>query len=74
MTGFSNVEEEQVGLAENAPWLLEDRLKQLGADYSTAAEPWGAHVVVDRNLYTGQNPQSSAELAERLVADLGGTG
>lgn len=72
MTGFSNVEEEQVGLAENAPWLLEDKLVELGAEYSSAAEPWGSHVVVDRNVYTGQNPQSSAELAERLVADFAG--
>ena len=72
MTGFSNVEEEQVGLAENAPWLLEDKLVELGAEYSSAAEPWGSHVVVDRNVYTGQNPQSSAELAERIVADFAG--
>lgn len=72
LTGFSNVEEEQVGLAENAPWLLEDKLVELGADYSSAAEPWGSYVVVDRNLYTGQNPQSSAELAERIVTDFAG--
>ncbi|MBB1052835.1 type 1 glutamine amidotransferase domain-containing protein [Dietzia sp. B44] len=71
MTGFSNVEEEQVGLAENAPWLLEDKLVELGVEYSSAAEPWGSHVVVDRNLYTGQNPQSSEELAKRIVSDLG---
>lgn len=71
VTGFSNIEEEQVGLAEKAPWLLEDKLKELGADFSAAADPWDSHVVVDRNLYTGQNPNSSAELAERLVADLG---
>lgn len=71
MTGFSNVEEEQVGLAENAPWLLEDKLVELGADYSKAAEPWGSHVVVDRGVYTGQNPQSSADLARRLVTDVG---
>ncbi len=69
MTGFSNVEEEQTGLAANAPWLLEDKLVELGAIYSSATEPWGSYVVVDRNVYTGQNPQSSAELAERLVAD-----
>lgn len=71
MTGFSNAEEEQVGLAENAPWLLEDKLVELGADYSKADEPWGSHVVVDRGVYTGQNPQSSADLARRLVTDLG---
>ncbi|MDV8000070.1 type 1 glutamine amidotransferase domain-containing protein [Rhodococcus sp. IEGM 1408] len=72
MTGFSNIEEEQVGLAENAPWLLEDKLVELGAEYSSAAEPWGSYVVVDRNLYTGQNPQSSVELAERIVSELAG--
>lgn len=71
MTGFSNAEEEQVGLAENAPWLLEDKLVELGAEYSKAAEPWGSHVVVDRAVYTGQNPQSSEELARRIVSDLG---
>lgn len=71
MTGFSNVEEEQVGLADNAPWLLEDKLVELGAEYSTASEPWSSHVVVDRGVYTGQNPQSSEELARRIVADLG---
>lgn len=71
MTGFSNIEEEQAGLAANAPWLLEDKLVELGADYSSANEPWSSHVVVDRNVYTGQNPQSSEELAQRIVADLG---
>lgn len=71
MTGFSNVEEEQVGLADNAPWLLEDKLVELGIEYSPATEPWGSHVVVDRGVYTGQNPQSSEELARRIVADLG---
>lgn len=71
MTGFSNDEEEQVGLAANAPWLLEDKLVELGANYSKAAEPWSSHVVVDRNVYTGQNPQSSEELAKRIVSDLG---
>ncbi|WP_010540957.1 type 1 glutamine amidotransferase domain-containing protein [Dietzia alimentaria] len=69
MTAFSNREEEQAGLADKAPWLLEDKLVELGAKYSSAAEPWGSHVVVDRNLYTGQNPQSSTDLAQRLVAD-----
>lgn len=71
MTGFSNAEEQQAGLADSAPWLLEDKLVELGADYSKAAEPWGSHVVVDRGVYTGQNPQSSEELARRIVSDLG---
>ena len=53
-----------------APWLLEDRLVNLGAQYNKAPEPWAPYVTVDGNLYTGQNPSSSRELAERLVKDL----
>ena len=71
MTGFSNDEERAAGLADKAPWLLESRLVALGAEYDKAPEPWASHVIVDGNLYTGQNPSSSKELAERLVKDLG---
>ena len=70
MTGFSNDEERAAGLADKAPWLLESRLVDLGAEYDKAPEPWASHVIVDGNLYTGQNPSSSKELAERLVKDL----
>ena len=70
MTGFSNDEERDAGLADKAPWLLEDRLVALGAEYTKAAEPAAPYVTVDSNLYTGQNPASSQELAERLVNDL----
>ncbi|GAB2539574.1 type 1 glutamine amidotransferase domain-containing protein [Brachybacterium huguangmaarense] len=71
MTGFSNLEEAMNGLAKKAPWLLEDRLKELGVEYSSGTLPLRPHVVVDGALYTGQNPQSSTALAERLIADLG---
>ena len=70
MTGFSNDEERAAGLADKAPWLLESRPVALGAEYDKAPEPWASHVIVDGNLYTGQNPSSSRELAERLVKDL----
>ncbi|CCW11381.1 ThiJ/PfpI family protein [Rhodococcus aetherivorans] len=66
MTGFTNEEETQAGLAEKAPWLLEDRLRESGAQFS-AGPAWQPHVVVDRRLYTGQNPASSREVAERVV-------
>lgn len=71
VTAFSNTEEETAGLAENAKWLLESELVNAGVKYDKAAEDWSSHVVVDGNLYTGQNPQSSAELAKRILADLG---
>jgi len=71
MTGLSNREELLNRFAKKAPWLLEDRLKDAGVDYSKGLVPLRPHVVVDRNLYTGQNPQSSKELATRLLADVG---
>lgn len=70
LTGFSAAEEKLTGLADRLEWLLEDRLVALGADYS-AGEPWTPHVVVDRTLHTGQNPQSSAALAAALLKTLG---
>lgn len=70
MTGFSNEEERSAGLADKAPWLLEDKLIELGVDYAKADEPGQPFVVVDGNLYSGQNPASSEELARRIVRDL----
>ena len=70
MTGLSNTEERLNTFGWKAPWYLEDRLKENGADYSKALLPLRPHVVVDRNLYTGQNPFSSEKLAERIIADV----
>ena len=69
MTGFANSEEEIGGLADKAKWLVETRLVELGAEYSKAKEPFASYVVVDGQLYTGQNPASSVAVAERIVAD-----
>jgi putative intracellular protease/amidase len=74
MTGLSNREELLNSFARKAPWLLEDRLKELGVQYSKARVPLRPHVVVDGNLYTGQNPQSSEKLAEQLIEDIGSPG
>ncbi|QMU76142.1 type 1 glutamine amidotransferase domain-containing protein [Streptacidiphilus sp. PB12-B1b] len=70
LTGFTNTEETQAGLADQAPWLLQDRLVGIGADFREG-EPWAPHTEVDRNLYTGQNPASSAPLAAELLKALG---
>lgn len=70
LTGLSNAEEKLSGLAERAKWLLEDRLVAAGALY-TAGAPFAPHVVVDRNLITGQNPASSEPLAKEVLKALG---
>lgn len=69
LTSFTDEEEQQAGLAENAPWLLESRLRESGAKFSSVSA-WEPHIVVDRNLYTGQNPASTAKLADRVIAAL----
>ncbi|MET7640660.1 type 1 glutamine amidotransferase domain-containing protein [Streptomyces sp. NPDC005438] len=70
MTGLSNLEEKLNSFGRKASWLLEDRLRENGADYRKGRLPLRPFVVVDRNLYTGQNPASSEALAQRLVEDL----
>jgi putative intracellular protease/amidase len=69
MTGLSNTEERLNPFARKAPWLLQDRLVESGAIYCKGRLPLRPYLVVDRNLYTGQNPASSAMLAHKLVAD-----
>lgn len=67
VTGFTNEEEEGVGLAPRAPWLLETDLKEkVGVDFSRGPI-WEPYMVEDRNLVTGQNPASAAILADRLL-------
>lgn len=70
LTGLSNAEEKQNGLADRAKWLLQDRLVgELKADYREA-DPFTPHVQVDRTLFTGQNPVSAVPLAQELVKAL----
>ncbi|MFD7513766.1 type 1 glutamine amidotransferase domain-containing protein [Streptomyces niveus] len=67
VTGFTNEEEDGVGLSSRATWLLEDDLKdKVGVDYSRG-ETWKPYMVEDGNLVTGQNPASAEVLAERLL-------
>lgn len=73
VTGFSNTEEEAVGLTKIVPFLLEDVLKQNGGKYSKAAD-FKPHVVSDGNLITGQNPPSSEGTAKAVLRHLGALG
>ena len=66
VTGFTNAEEEAVGLTAVVPFLLEDRLKERGGIYTKAAN-WVPYVQVDGKLVTGQNPASSGPGAEELL-------
>ena len=69
VTGFTNSEEEGVGLTDVVPFLVEDVLKQNGGLYSRG-DDWQSYTVQDGLLITGQNPGSSAETAKVLLAKL----
>lgn len=66
VTGFSNSEEEAVGLTQVVPFLVEDMLKAQGGHYSKTAD-WQVHVITDGLLITGQNPASSEATAHALL-------
>jgi putative intracellular protease/amidase len=66
VTGFSNSEEAAVGLSDIVPFLLEDKLVQLGANYEKT-EDWHPLAVTDGQLITGQNPGSSEAVADALL-------
>ena len=66
VAGFTNSEEEAVGLTDIVPFLVEDMLKANGGDYSKGAD-WSSYVLTDGKLVTGQNPGSSREAAEAML-------
>jgi putative intracellular protease/amidase len=69
VTGFTNTEEEAVGLTKVVPFLLEDDLKAKDGVYSSGPD-WAPHVVQDGLLITGQNPASSAGAARLALEAL----
>src|SRR5689334_16961187 len=66
VTGFTNEEEEEVHLTNVVPFLVEDELKRLGANFEKLPN-WQPHSIVDGRLITGQNPASSTSAAQSLL-------
>jgi putative intracellular protease/amidase len=66
VTGFTNEEEEEVGLTKVVPFLVEDELKQLGAIFEKKPN-WVPFTITDGHLVTGQNPSSSTVTAKALL-------
>lgn len=67
LTGFTNAEEALVFRKNNVPFLLETRLRELGADFSSAWVPYASHVQADGLIITGQNPLSAGPTAKALI-------
>lgn len=66
LTAFSNSEEASIGLVEKPPFLLETKLRSLGALYSNGPD-FKNNVVIDGSIITGQNPASSVETAKQTL-------
>lgn len=71
VTGFTHEEETRMKTLELIPFLLEQKLIDRGAVYRKR-KAWGALVVEDDRLITGQNPGSAKGVGEALAARLGG--
>lgn len=67
VAAFTDAEESAVGLTETVPFLLESRLREIGAEIQKAGN-FEAFAVADGNLITGQNPMSSELVAEKVLS------
>lgn len=69
VTAFTDAEEVATTLDQYMPFLLETRMRELGAHF-VAAENWSDHVQRDGQLITGQNPQSTVSVAKEVLKQL----
>lgn len=70
VTGFANIEETLSGIKSQVPFSLQNGLIARGAKYKQAFVPFTSYVVSDDRIITGQNPQSSKEIAEAVIKRL----
>jgi putative intracellular protease/amidase len=69
INSFTDSEERAAGLANVVPFLLESRLRTLGAKFENGPD-WQPFAVRDGTLITGQNPRSSLQVAELVIEAL----
>jgi putative intracellular protease/amidase len=66
LNSFTDSETAQIGLVGIEPFLLESRLRELGAKFE-CSDNFTSHAVRDGRLVTGQNPQSTAAISKLLI-------
>ncbi|MDG4657336.1 type 1 glutamine amidotransferase domain-containing protein [Ectobacillus antri] len=69
VAAFTDEEERETTLDRFMPFLLESRLRELGAEMVVAPN-WSNNVQADGYLITGQNPQSTVSVAEAVINKL----
>ena len=69
VSAYSNSEETAGKTTDEVPFMLEDMLKENGANY-VKGEDWHPYAVQDGQLITGQNPASAELVAQKIIAAL----
>lgn len=69
VNSFTNAEEDAVGLSSSVPFMLETKLRELGADFQSA-DNFQPFAIQSGNLITGQNPASSLLVANKILEAL----
>lgn len=67
VTSFTNAEEDAVQLSSEMPFMLETKLKELGAKF-VGAENWACNVQISGRIVTGQNPASATKVGEEMAS------
>lgn len=68
-TAFTNAEENAMGkydVVATTPGTCQEAMTAVGGIFKPAG-PWASNVVIDGNLFTGQNPQSAGDLAQAII-------
>lgn len=66
LTAFTDSEEKAMNLDQDVPFLLQTQLEKQGARFVKGPD-FDSHTVADGKFVTGQNPNSSQEVAEKFV-------
>ena len=69
LTSFTDEEERAAQLDQQMPFLLESKLRELGAEF-VAKPNFTEHVEQDGNIITGQNPQSTEKIVQLVIESL----
>ncbi|MEY2832033.1 MAG: hypothetical protein RLZZ574_1291 [Cyanobacteriota bacterium] len=69
VNSFTNAEEDAVGLSNRVPFMLETKLRELGANFQSA-DNFQPFAIQSGNLITGQNPASSLLVANKILEAL----
>lgn len=69
VSSFTNAEEDAVGLSNTVPFMLETKLRELGANFQSV-DNFEPFAIKSGNLITGQNPGSSLLVANKVLEAL----